>query len=113
MFDIYIEQDKCVDINYVFCLMISDLVKELETLKEVALFTDLDLIITTGRAGTSRGPFIRLVYSPCPSLPGTHQNRASQHLLFTIEREKLKSGLGNINKTARSAKALQEYHRVK
>jgi hypothetical protein len=111
MFDICIEQDECGDINYVFRLMIGDLVKELGTWKEVALFAGVDLIMTTGRAGMSRGPLIRPVYSPCQSL---HiRNRASQHLLFTIEREKLKSGLSNINKTARSAKALQEYHRVK
>jgi hypothetical protein len=111
MFDICIELNECGDINCVFGLMVGDLVKELETWKDVALFADLDLIMTTGRAGTSKGPFIRLVYSPCPSL--CIRNRWSQHSLFTIKREKLKSGLSNINKTARSAKALQEYHRVK
>ncbi len=38
MFDICIEWDEGSDINCVFGLMISDLVKELETRKEVALF---------------------------------------------------------------------------
>jgi hypothetical protein len=103
MFDICIERDKWGDINYVFGSMISDLVKELETWKEVALFADVDLILTTGRAGTSRGPLIRPVYSPCQSL--CIRNRASQNLHFTIEREKLKSGLSNINKTARSTES--------
>jgi hypothetical protein len=68
MFDICIKRDECGDINYVFGLMIGDLVKELETWKEVKLFADLDLMMTTRRAGTSKGPFTRLVYSPCPSL---------------------------------------------
>jgi hypothetical protein len=61
MFNICIEQDKCDDINNIFGLMIGDLVKELEAWKEVALFADLDLIMTTGHAGTSGGPFIRPV----------------------------------------------------
>jgi hypothetical protein len=111
MLDICIEGDECSDINCVFGLMIGDLVKKLETWKDVALFSDLDLIMTTGCAETSGGPFIRPVYSPCPSL--RIRNQASQHLLFTIERKKLKSGHSNINKTARSAKALQKYYRVK
>jgi hypothetical protein len=50
--------------------MIVDLVKELETCKEVTHFADLHLIMTTGCAGTSGGPFIRPVYSPCLT---THQ----------------------------------------
>jgi hypothetical protein len=100
MFDICIEQDECSEIHYVFGLMISDLFKELDTWKEVVLFADVDLIMTTERASTSRGPLIRPFYSPCQSL--RIRNRASQHLHFTIEREKLKSGLSNINKIARS-----------
>jgi hypothetical protein len=91
--------------------MIGDLVKELETWKEVVLFGDLHFIMTNERAGMSEGPFIRPIYSPCPSL--RIRNRASQHLLFTIEQEKLTSGLSNINKTARSTKALPKYHLVK
>jgi hypothetical protein len=47
MFDICIERDECDDINNIFGLMIGDLVKELETWKEAALFADLDLIMTT------------------------------------------------------------------
>jgi hypothetical protein len=103
-FDICIEWDESSDINCVFGLIVSYQVKELETFKEVKLFTVLDLIMATGLAGTSGGPFLRPVYSSCPSL------HTSQLLLFTIEREKLKIGLSNINKTARNAKALQEYN---
>jgi hypothetical protein len=80
-FYICIERDEGSDINCVFGLMIGDLVKELETWKEVALFAVLDFIMTTS-------PYKRFVYSPCSSL--RIRNRASQHLLFTIKREKLK-----------------------
>jgi hypothetical protein len=44
-FDICIERDEGSDINCVFGLMIGDLVKELETWKEVALFAVLDLAL--------------------------------------------------------------------
>jgi hypothetical protein len=70
-FDICIERDKGSDINCVFGLMIGDLVKQLETWKEVALFAVLDLIMTTS-------PYKRFVYSPCTSL--CIRNQVSQHL---------------------------------
>jgi hypothetical protein len=56
MFDICMERDEGSNINCIFSLMIGDLVKELETWKEAALFADLDLIMTTGRAGPVKAP---------------------------------------------------------
>jgi hypothetical protein len=59
-FDIRIERDEGSDINCVFGLMIGDLVKELETWKEVALFAVLDLIMTTSPYQPIKGLFIPL-----------------------------------------------------